>query len=86
MVPGELQRQQTLPTIDLKFMLDLSPRWTLLAPHPGLKTGCELDMNLSATHKFIENIHGEKEQMIGHSGYFLLDSFLKAGYMLHARL
>lgn len=47
--------------------------WTLLTPHPGLKTRCELDKNLSATHKSIEKIGGEKEQMMGHHGYFLPD-------------
>lgn len=47
------------------------PCWTLLAPHPDLKTWCELDKNLNTAHKPTEKISGEEEQMIVHHGYFL---------------
>lgn len=69
MITEELLRQQDLPTIDLKHILPTG----LSAPHPGLKTRCELDKNLSAAHKSIEKISGEKEWMTGHNGYFLPD-------------
>lgn len=48
------------------------PCWSLLAPHPDLKTWCELDKNLNTAHTLTEKIRGEEEQRIVHNGYFLL--------------